>query len=88
MHILTGTSGWSYKEWKGIFYPADLPADGMLRYYATRLPSVEINNSFYRIPKETVLLEWAAQVPAGFRFSEGFSRPCDARRRVECRRGR
>lgn len=68
MHILTGTSGWSYKEWKGIFYPADLPADGMLRYYATRLPSVEINNSFYRIPKETVLLEWAAQVPAGFRF--------------------
>ena len=68
MHIHVGTSGWSYKEWKGIFYPADLPADGMLRYYATRLPSVEINNSFYRIPKETVLLEWAAQVPAGFRF--------------------
>jgi uncharacterized protein YecE (DUF72 family) len=68
MHILVGTSGWSYKEWKGSFYPADLPADGMLRHYATRLPAVEINNSFYRIPKEKVLLEWAEQTPAGFRF--------------------
>ena len=68
MRILVGTSGWSYKEWKGSFYPADLPADDMLRYYGTRLPSVEINNSFYRIPKEKVLLEWAEQVPAAFRF--------------------
>ena len=68
MRILVGTSGWSYKEWKGSFYPADLPADDMLRYYGTRLPAVEINNSFYRIPKEKVLLEWADQVPADFRF--------------------
>ena len=68
MRILVGTSGWSYKEWKGSFYPADLPADDMLRYYGTRLPAVEINNSFYRIPKEKVLLEWAEQVPAAFRF--------------------
>jgi uncharacterized protein YecE (DUF72 family) len=68
MLIRPGTSGWSYKEWKGSFYPADLPADDMLRYYGTRLPSVEINNSFYRIPKEKVLLEWADQVPAEFRF--------------------
>ena len=68
MNILVGTSGWSYKEWKGSFYPADLPADEMLRHYASRLPAVEINNSFYRIPRENVLLEWAAQVPAGFRF--------------------
>jgi uncharacterized protein YecE (DUF72 family) len=68
MLIHVGTSGWSYKEWKGSFYPADLPSDGMLRYYATRLPTVEINNSFYRIPKEKVLLEWADQVPAEFRF--------------------
>ena len=50
MRLLAGTSGWSYKEWKGVFYPPDLPADGMLPYYATRFPSVEINNSFYRIP--------------------------------------
>jgi uncharacterized protein YecE (DUF72 family) len=68
MNILVGTSGWSYKEWKGSFYPADLPADDMLRHYGTRLPTVEINNSFYRIPKEKVLLDWAAQVPAEFRF--------------------
>lgn len=68
MNILVGTSGWSYKHWKGSFYPADLPADDMLRYYATRLPAVEINNSFYRIPKEKVLLEWAGQVPPEFRF--------------------
>ena len=68
MRTFVGTSGWSYKEWKGSFYPADLSADGMLRHYATRLPAVEINNSFYRIPREKVLLEWAAQVPPEFRF--------------------
>ncbi len=68
MHIRVGTSGWSYKEWKGSFYPDDLPADDLLRFYATRLPTVEINNSFYRIPKEKVLLDWAAQVPPEFRF--------------------
>jgi uncharacterized protein YecE (DUF72 family) len=68
MRILIGTSGWSYKEWKGSLYPADLPADGMLRHYAARFPTVEINNSFYRIPKEKVLLEWAEQVPPEFRF--------------------
>jgi uncharacterized protein YecE (DUF72 family) len=68
MKILVGTSGWSYKEWKGSFYPADLPADHMLRHYASRLPTVEINNSFYRIPREKVLLEWAEQTPAEFRF--------------------
>ena len=68
MRILVGTSGWAYKEWKGSFYPADLPADGMLRHYAGRLPAVEINNSFYRTPGEKVLLEWAGQVPPDFRF--------------------
>lgn len=68
MRILAGTSGWSYKEWKGSFYPADLPTEDMLRHYATRLPAVEINNSFYRIPREKVLLEWAGQVPPPFRF--------------------
>ena len=68
MQIRVGTSGWSYKEWKSVFYPADLPADEMLRYYAARLPTVEINNSFYRIPKEKVLLDWADNVPPDFRF--------------------
>ncbi len=68
MQILVGTSGWSYKEWKGSLYPSDLKSDDMLRHYATRFPTVEINNSFYRIPKEKVLLDWAEQVPAEFRF--------------------
>jgi uncharacterized protein YecE (DUF72 family) len=68
MNILVGTSGWSYKEWKGSFYPEKLPAEEMLRFYSTRFPTVEVNNSFYRIPSERVLAGWAEQVPAGFRF--------------------
>ncbi|HEY2798642.1 MAG TPA: DUF72 domain-containing protein [Thermoanaerobaculia bacterium] len=68
MRVLTGTSGFSYKEWKGSFYPEDLPADEMLRYYAERLPAVEINNTFYRMPKAELLAGWSEQVPDGFRF--------------------
>jgi uncharacterized protein YecE (DUF72 family) len=47
--VFAGTSGYSYAEWKGPFYPARLPATGMLRFYAERLPAVEINNTFYRL---------------------------------------
>ena len=68
MRVLTGTSGFSYKEWKGSFYPEDLPADAMLRYYGERLPAVEINNTFYRMPKAELLSGWAEQVSDGFRF--------------------
>jgi uncharacterized protein YecE (DUF72 family) len=68
MRILVGTSGWSYKEWKGSFYPEKLPAEEMLRFYASHFPTVEVNNSFYRIPSEKVLTGWAGQVPEGFRF--------------------
>lgn len=68
MNTLVGTSGWSYKEWKGSFYPPKLPPDGMLRFYAGRFPTVEVNNSFYRIPAERVLTGWAEQVPEQFRF--------------------
>jgi uncharacterized protein YecE (DUF72 family) len=74
MRIRVGTSGWSYKGWKGSFYPSDLAADDMLRHYATRLPTVEINNSFYRIPREKVLMDWAAQVPPEFSFALKASR--------------
>lgn len=69
MRILAGTSGWSFKEWKGSFYPKELPDDGMLGYYAGKFPTVEINNTFYRMPKESVLLDWASKVPAEFRFA-------------------
>jgi uncharacterized protein YecE (DUF72 family) len=68
MRTLVGTSGWSYKEWKGSFYPAKLPQDEMLGFYASRFSTVEVNNSFYRIPSEKVLVSWAEQVPPDFRF--------------------
>ena len=69
MGILAGTSGWSFKEWKGSFYPKDLPDDGQLSFYAGKFPTVEINNTFYRMPKESVLLDWASKVPPSFRFA-------------------
>jgi uncharacterized protein YecE (DUF72 family) len=69
MNLLVGTSGYSYKEWKGSFYPEDLPAKEMLSYYASRLPAVEINNTFYRMPQRSMLENWGEQVPASFRFS-------------------
>lgn len=68
MEIRTGTSGFSYKEWKGAFYPEDIASGGMLGYYAERLPAVEINNTFYRMPKAETLRGWAEQVPESFRF--------------------
>jgi uncharacterized protein YecE (DUF72 family) len=68
MDLLTGTSGFAYKEWKGAFYPLDVKNDGMLAYYAGRLGTVEINNTFYRSPKESVVAGWADQVPDTFRF--------------------
>jgi uncharacterized protein YecE (DUF72 family) len=69
MKLYCGTSGFSFKEWKGPFYPEKLPANKMLAYYAGRLPTVEINNTFYRMPKPSVLKGWAAQVADTFRFA-------------------
>ena len=66
--LWTGTSGFSYKEWKGSFYPDELPANRMLEYYSRRLSSVEINNTFYRLPRAEMLEKWAAQVPEDFAF--------------------
>ena len=68
VRLLAGASGFAYKPWKGPFYPANLPDAGMLAYYAARLPTVEINNTFYRLPKADVLAGWAEQTPANFRF--------------------
>ena len=69
MNLLVGTSGYSYKEWKGSFYPAKIPAKEMLRYYSERLSTVEINATFYRMPQKSVLENWKEQVPPTFRFS-------------------
>jgi uncharacterized protein YecE (DUF72 family) len=63
MRILAGTSGYSYKEWLGHFYPEKLPANAMLRYYGERFATVEINNTFYRMPAEDMLARWSSEVP-------------------------
>jgi uncharacterized protein YecE (DUF72 family) len=68
MNLYVGTSGYSYKEWKGAFYPLDLPNKQMLRYYGERFRAVEINNTFYRMPEASVLEAWAGAVPADFKF--------------------
>ena len=67
--IYVGTSGYSYKEWKGSFYPEKIAAKDMLAYYASRLPAVELNNTFYRLPQPSMVESWKAQVPDNFRFS-------------------
>jgi uncharacterized protein YecE (DUF72 family) len=69
MQMLAGTSGYSYKEWLGSFYPEKLPAGEMLRYYAGRFATVEINNTFYRMPAEAMLARWAEEVPGSFAFT-------------------
>jgi uncharacterized protein YecE (DUF72 family) len=69
MLLLAGTSGYSYKEWLGHFYPEKLPASEMLRYYAERFPTVEINNTFYRMPAPSMLEQWTQQVPERFEFT-------------------
>lgn len=69
MELSAGTSGYSYKEWLGRFYPQKLPAAAMLRYYAERFETVEINNTFYRMPAETMLARWAAETPQAFAFT-------------------
>ena len=69
MNFFVGTSGYGYAKWKGRFYPAKLPKQEMLSFYASRFRSVEINSSFYKMPEAATLQEWASQVPAGFRFT-------------------
>src|SRR5262245_43222424 len=72
--LLAGASGYSFKEWKGSFYPEKMKPEEMLRYYSERLPTVEINNTFYRMPKATVFEDWAAATPDNFRFAIKASR--------------
>ena len=69
MTLYVGTSGYSYKEWKGSFYPDKISPKEMLGYYASRLHAVELNNTFYRMPKPEMIESWKSQVPENFRFS-------------------
>ncbi len=68
-HARVGCSGWSYKDWRGIVYPADAPARTWFSIYAQRFDTVEINNTFYRLPAETTVDGWAAQAPEGFCYA-------------------
>ena len=69
MRLYVGTSGYSYREWKGIFYPQKIRGKDMLPYYASRLKAVELNNTFYKLPQRSVVESWKTQVPDDFLFS-------------------
>jgi uncharacterized protein YecE (DUF72 family) len=72
--IWVGTSGWQYRDWRGVFYPAGLPQDRWLASYADRFPTVEVNNSFYRLPERTAFERWREQTPPGTMISVKVSR--------------
>ena len=69
MRLWIGTSGYSYPEWKGSFYPADLSAKKMFGYYSERFPTVEINATFYRMPTDKLIDGWVSAAPPGFRYT-------------------
>ena len=81
--LYVGTSGFSYASWRGGFYPPEARPEEFLRHYAERLPSVELNSTFYRLPAEEQFERWAAETPPGFRFAVTMSRRVTARGRVE-----
>lgn len=74
MSIRIGTSGWVYQHWRNIFYPADLPQADWFNHYACHFDTVEINNSFYRLPSEAVFVKWREQAPPGFLYAVKASR--------------
>ena len=67
--LIAGASGYSFKEWKGNFYPEKMKQEEMLAWYSARLPTVEINNTFYQMPKAAVLEKWAQTTPESFKFA-------------------
>lgn len=72
--LLIGTSGWQYRHWRGRFYPAGLPTARWLEHYAGCFPTVEVDSTFYRLPRAETCADWAARVPGGFRFAVKASR--------------
>jgi uncharacterized protein YecE (DUF72 family) len=69
-----GCSGWEYKHWRGDFYPVDVPKTRWFEYYAARFDTVEINNTFYRLPESSTFAAWAVRAPSGFTFAVKASR--------------
>ena len=72
--VCVGCSGWQYRQWSGIFYPPELPQRLRLEYYATRFETVEVNNSFYKLPTKGRMTDWRNRVPDDFRFAVKASR--------------
>jgi uncharacterized protein YecE (DUF72 family) len=72
--LRVGCSGWQYTHWRGDFYPADLPQARWLEYYAGRFDTVEVNNSFYRLPESATFLSWRTRAPRGFVYAVKASR--------------
>jgi uncharacterized protein YecE (DUF72 family) len=72
--IRVGTSGWQYRDWRGAFYPDDVPQSKWLPHYASRFDTVEVNNTFYRLPDTSTFRRWHEQTPAGFTFAVKASR--------------
>ncbi len=73
-HCRIGTSGFHYKHWKGVFYPENLSSKQWFAYYSSRFDTVELNNTFYRLPPESYFDAWRASAPKGFCFAVKFSR--------------
>jgi uncharacterized protein YecE (DUF72 family) len=80
--LFIGTSGWDYKEWKGAFYPSDLPESRFLEHYGRELTACEVNVTFYHLQSEPTLVKWGASVPEGFRFAVKAHRRLSHRKRI------
>ncbi len=86
MAVLVGTSGWQYDDWRGRFYPPDVPKRSWLGFLAARFPTVELNNSFYRLPERDTFARWRAETPDGFVVAVKASRFISHIRRMrDCR---
>jgi len=86
MAVLVGTSGWQYDDWRGRFYPSDLPKRAWLSSFASRFPTVEVNNSFYRLPSAETFRRWREETPDGFVMAVKASRYITHVRRMrDCR---
>src|SRR5512140_1973108 len=72
--VRVGCSGWQYRHWRGDFYPADLPQSRWLEYYAAHFDTVEINNTFYRLPEAPTFAEWGRRAPRRFVYAVKASR--------------
>jgi uncharacterized protein YecE (DUF72 family) len=86
MAVLVGTSGWQYDDWRGRFYPKDLPKSEWLRYFSEAFPTVEVNNTFYQLPKEETFVAWREASADGFLVTVKASRYITHLRRLrDCR---